>query len=76
MKIIPISSPLTGEHLAATSPPMQPDTDNDRWRLRLNFWAGRALTADALELEQDHRSERHSASCAGVRWILPVWSAT
>jgi hypothetical protein len=58
MKTFPIPSPLPGEHLAATSPRLRPDSDADRWRLRLNFWAGRALTADALELEQDHRGSR------------------
>ena len=58
MKIFPIASPLPGEHLAATSPVMRPETDVARWRLRLNFWAGRALTADALELEQENRAAR------------------
>ena len=58
MRIIPIASPLPGEHLAATSPVMRPETEDARWRLRLNFWAGRALTADALELEQENRGAR------------------
>lgn len=57
MRTVPITSPLPGEHLAATSPRMQPETDTASW-LRLNFWAGRALTADALELEQQHRGGR------------------
>ena len=58
MRIIPISSPLPGEHLAATSPVMRPETEDARWRLRLDFWAGRALTAEALELEQENRGAR------------------
>ena len=56
MRINQISSPLPGEHLAATSPVMRPETDDARWRLRLDFWAGRALTAEALELEQENRA--------------------
>ena len=55
MKVSPITSPLPGEHLATTAPPMAPETPID-WRQRLNFWAGRALTADALELEQENRA--------------------
>ena len=58
MRIIPLSSPLPGEHLAATSPVMRPETEDARWRLRLDFWAGRALTAEALELEQENRAAR------------------
>jgi hypothetical protein len=58
MRITPIDSALPGEHLAATSPVMRPETDDARWRLRLHFWAGRALTADALQLEQEHRAGR------------------
>ena len=55
MKVDPIVSPLPGEHLATTSPTMVPETPID-WRQRLNFWAGRALTAEALESEQEHRA--------------------
>jgi hypothetical protein len=58
MRVRPISGSLPGEHLAATSPVMRPETDDARWRLRLDFWAGRALTADALELEQENRAAR------------------
>jgi hypothetical protein len=58
MRITQISSPLPGEHLAGTSPVMRPETDNAGWRLRLNFWSGRALTAEALELEQENRAAR------------------
>jgi len=54
MNVVPISSPVRGEHLAATSPPMKPETPAD-WHQRLNFWPGRALTAEALEIEQEHR---------------------
>ncbi|HEV7868026.1 MAG TPA: hypothetical protein VGO90_10115 [Chthoniobacteraceae bacterium] len=57
MKVTRIPAPLAGEHLAATSPAMQPETLPD-WRQRLNFWAGRALTAEALEIEQEHRAAR------------------
>jgi len=70
MKIFPIASPLPGEHLAATAPVIRPETDDARWRMRLNFWAGRALTAEALELEQENRAARLAwrgrAATAGV----------
>src|SRR5262245_58566946 len=56
MRITPILSSLPGEHLAATSPVMRPETADARWRLRLDFWAGRSLTAEALELEQENRA--------------------
>jgi hypothetical protein len=56
MRITQIVDPFRGEHLAATSPVMRPETPDARWRLRLDFWAGRALTAQALELEQDNRA--------------------
>ena len=61
MRIPPIPAPFRGEHLAATSPVMRPETDDARWRLRLEFWSGRALTAEALELEQDNRAGRLAA---------------
>jgi hypothetical protein len=70
MKIFPIASPLPGEHLAATAPVIRPETDDARWRLRLHFWAGRALTAEALELEQENRAARLAwrarAATAGI----------
>ena len=55
MRVIPIA-PLPGEHLIATSPVMRPETHDARRLLRLNFWSGRSLTADALILEQDYRA--------------------
>ena len=64
MKITPISSPLPGEHLAATWPVMRVDPNDSRprsnpgWRQRLRFWAGRALTEDALALDQENRAAR------------------
>src|SRR5688572_27900363 len=61
MRIPPIPAPFRGEHLVATSPVMRPETDDARWRLRLEFWSGRALTAEALELEQDNRAGRLAA---------------
>jgi hypothetical protein len=57
MNVSPISSPLPGEHVAETWPPMKPETDAG-WLQRLNFWPGRALTADALDLEQNNRAGR------------------
>jgi hypothetical protein len=57
MNVTPIANPLPGEHLAGTSPVLQPETDAG-WQQRLNFWAGRALTAEALELEQENRAAR------------------
>lgn len=57
MNVTPIANPLTGEHLAATSPVLKPETEAG-WPQRLNFWAGRALTAEALELEQENRAAR------------------
>ncbi len=61
MKVAPITAPLPGEHLATTEPTMAPETAIDS-RQRLNFWAGRALTADALELEQEHRAAKLARS--------------
>lgn len=55
MKVKPISSPLPGEHLAGVSPQMQPESNAD-WRSRLNFWTGRALTENALNIEQENRA--------------------
>src|SRR5687768_10860850 len=57
MKPAPVLSPLPGEHLVAIWPTPKPDTAEEA-RQRLNFWAGRALTADALQLEQDNRGDR------------------
>jgi hypothetical protein len=57
MKVTPIASPLPGEHISTTSPAITPETAVD-WRQRLHFWPGRALTAEALELEQEHRAAR------------------
>lgn len=55
MNIAPIAQPLSGEHLAATWPTLRPEIE-DSWRQRVYFWSGRSLTADALELEQEHRA--------------------
>jgi hypothetical protein len=70
MKVTPIGSPFPGEHLATTSPVMRPETDDAGWRLRLDFWAGRSLTANALEIEQSNRAARLAwrgrAATAGV----------
>ena len=57
MNVTPIANPLPGEHLAGTSPILRPETDAG-WQQRLNFWPGRALTAEALELEQENRAAR------------------
>ena len=57
MKVTPIAEPLPGEHISATAPILRPETEAG-WRQRLNFWAGRALTAEALELEQENRAAR------------------
>ena len=57
MNVTPIANPLPGEHLAGTSPTLRPETDAG-WQQRLNFWPGRALTAEALELEQENRAAR------------------
>ena len=55
MKVFPIDTPLPGEHVVGVHPVMRPDTGID-WRSRLNFWTGRALTAEALDQEQEHRA--------------------
>jgi hypothetical protein len=55
MKVTPIAAPLPGEHVVAVHPVMRPDTDLD-WRCRLKFWSGRALTAEALDQEQEYRA--------------------
>ena len=56
MRVIPVQAPLPGEHLVATSPVMRPEARDPRGLLRLNFWSGRSLTAEALTLEQDYRA--------------------
>jgi hypothetical protein len=70
MRVAPIASPLPGEHVAATSPKMSETGSSAGWRLRVNFWAGRSLTADALEREQSNRAGRLAwhgrAATAGV----------
>ncbi len=55
MNVAPITHPFPGEHLNGVAPVMRPETDAS-WRRHLNFWTGRALTADALEIEQEHRA--------------------
>lgn len=57
MKPTPLTSPLPGEHLVAVWPTPKPD-DSSSAPKRLNFWAGRSLTADALQLEQENRTGR------------------
>lgn len=62
MNVTPIAAPLPGEHIAATWPTMRPELEDSRprtnplWRQRLRFWAGRALTAEALERDQENRA--------------------
>jgi hypothetical protein len=62
MKVTPISAPLPGEHLAATWPTMRLDLEDSRprtsplWRQRMRFWSGRALTAEALDRDQENRA--------------------
>lgn len=57
MNVKPIATPLPREHLNAVTPVMRPETDAG-WRRHLNYWTGRALTADALEAEQVNRAAR------------------
>ncbi|MGB8167340.1 MAG: hypothetical protein WCF18_07590, partial [Chthoniobacteraceae bacterium] len=75
MNVVQIASPLPNEHLAATSPALRLETAAD-WHQRLNFWAGRALTAEALETEQEHRAAhlawRGRMTTAGVVTGLEV----
>lgn len=55
MKVTRLPNPLPGEHLNAVHPVMRPDADPG-WQDRLNFWTGRALTAEALQQEQESRA--------------------
>src|SRR5688572_47777 len=57
MKANPILSPLPGEHLVGVWPVPRPESD-PRAAMRLNHWAGRALTAESLDLEQESRAAR------------------
>ncbi len=74
MKVTPIAEPMPGEHLAATWPTMRLDLDDPRprtdpqWRQRMRFWSGRAVTADALERDQDNRA-------ASLAWHARITSA-
>lgn len=55
MKIFPIDDGVSGEQILAVQPQIEryPDTD---WRMRLEYFTGRALTHTALRLEQRGRS--------------------
>jgi hypothetical protein len=57
MTIRPIPDPLPGERLLAVAP--RPDAGQvASWRRRINGFAGRALSADALTREQQQRAGR------------------
>ncbi|MFH7319191.1 hypothetical protein ACHHRT_01125 [Desulfurivibrio sp. D14AmB] len=57
MKIFPIAAPIDGEQVLAIQPPLARHPQAD-WRQRLEYFTGRALTHDALRLEQRHRDGR------------------
>lgn len=75
MKANPILSPLPGEHLVGVWPVPRPESD-PRAAMRLNYWAGRALTAESLDLEQESRAARLAGQgrflSAGVIYGLEV----
>lgn len=57
MRVDPIRSPMSGEHVAGVEPTLSPNVQ-DHWNRRLNLYAGRALSDVALTLEQNGRAGR------------------
>lgn len=54
----PIADPLANEHVLRVEPRMAPFGVDAEWRRRAHFFTGRAVSADALALEQEHRAGR------------------
>lgn len=57
MRVNPIRTPMSGEHVAGVEPTLSPNVQ-DHWNRRLNLYTGRALSDVALTLEQDGRAGR------------------
>ncbi|HVE82518.1 MAG TPA: hypothetical protein VND93_06710, partial [Myxococcales bacterium] len=60
MIVKPIPDPLPHEHVLLVEPPMAPLGVDADWRRRANLFTSRALSADALAVEQNERSGRLS----------------
>ena len=60
MIVKPIPDPLPNEHVLQVEPPMAPLGVDAEWRRRANLFTSRALSADALTVEQGERSGRLS----------------
>lgn len=54
----PIADPLANEHVLQVEPRMAPFGVDAEWRRRAHFFTGRAVSAEALALEQDQRAGR------------------
>src|SRR6187549_2876297 len=65
MKVTRIPTLLSGERPVAVHPAFAPAIDA-RWQRRLNLYAGRTLTAGALDAEQTHRAARMALMAQGV----------
>jgi hypothetical protein len=61
MKITRLPKLITGERPVAVAPTFAPAIDA-AWQRRLNLYAGRTLTAGALDAEQTHRGARLALS--------------
>ena len=55
MKVTRLRSTVKDERVITASPPLS-DRVAERWSGRLNYYTGRTLTGNALDLEQRHRS--------------------
>jgi len=58
MSIKPILDPLQNEHVLLVEPRMAPFGVEAEWRRRTNLFTGRALSAEALSVEQEQRAGR------------------
>ncbi len=54
----PIADPLANEHVLRVEPRMEPFGVEAEWRRRAHFFTGRAVSADALAMEQQQREGR------------------
>ena len=54
----PIADPLANEHVLRVEPRMAPFGVDAEWRRRAHFFTGRAVSADALAMEQQQREGR------------------
>ena len=65
MKLTRVPPLISGERPVAVQPTFAPALDAG-WQRRLNLYAGRTLTAGALDAEQTHRAARLALTGQGV----------